>query len=78
MACSYVWQDFIVEEEEFSPKEFVSKFRDELPLHVRVSKGFYGNTEKTSVSESDCFNVHFIKNTKVGALFTFDCHMMVM
>lgn len=60
-----VEDNFVIEKDELNPEHFVSKYRDELPLHVRVSKGFYGNSERTSVSEGDSFNIHFIKNTKV-------------
>ena len=59
-------QDFNIESEELNPERFLSKHRDALPLHVRVSKGFYGNSERTSVSEGDTFNIHFIKNYKVS------------
>ena len=59
-------QDFIIENDELNLESFVSKYREEFPLQVRVSKGFYGNSERTSVSEGDTFNIHFIKNTKVS------------
>ena len=58
-------QDFIIENDELKPEEFVTKFREEFPLHVRVCKGYYGTSNRTSVSEGDSFNIHFIKNTKV-------------
>lgn len=57
--------DFLIETEELNPEQFLSKHRDVLPLQVRVSKGYYGNSDRTSVSEGDTFNIHFIKNTKV-------------
>ena len=58
-------QSFVIEKEEYTPGEFVKKYSERFPLHVRVSKGFYGNSETTSVSEGDTFNIHFIKKTKV-------------
>jgi hypothetical protein len=62
-------QDFDIENEDLNPADFLAKYRDSLPLHVRVSKGFYGNSDKTSVSEGDTFNIHFVKNTKVSERF---------
>ncbi len=64
-------QTFLIEKEEYTPDKFVKKFSDKLPLHVRVSKGYYGSSESTSVSEGDTFNIHFIKNTKVRMLGVF-------
>jgi len=58
-------QSFVIEKEDYTPGEFVKKYSERFPLHVRVSKGFYGNSETTSVSEGDTFNIHFIKKTKV-------------
>lgn len=54
-----------MENEELNPEDFVAKYSDEFPLYVRVSKGYYGNSERTSVSEGDTFHIHFIKNAKV-------------
>ncbi len=51
------------------PEDFAAKYSDEFPLHVRVSKGFYGTSERTSVSEGDSFNIHFIKKTKVRQIY---------
>ena len=60
---------FNIEKKEYTPEKFVAKYGDQLPLHVRVSKGFYGNTESTSVSDGETFNIHFIKKTKVSEIF---------
>ena len=58
-------QDYIIDAEELSLDTFIQKYQDDLPLHVRVCKGFYGQSERTSVSEGDTFNVHFIKKAQV-------------
>ena len=55
----------MIDPEELSLEDFIAKYQDELPLHVRVCKGFYGQTERTSVSEGDTFNMHFIKKSQV-------------
>lgn len=69
--CTLVYnsQDYILDSEELAPSNFVKKYQDEFPLKVRVCKGFYGHSERTSVSEGDSFNIHFVKHTKVGKLF---------
>ena len=51
--------------EKLSLSKFVSLYRKEIPIQVRVCKGFYGPNEDTSISEGDRFNVHFIKHTKI-------------
>ena len=51
--------------DELSLPEFVKRYKNEFPVRVRVCKGFYGATNRTSVSEGDMFNIHFLKNTKV-------------
>ena len=61
-------QDYILDSEELAPSQFVKKYQDEFPLKVRVCKGFYGHSERTSVSEGDSFNIHFVKHTKVIVL----------
>ena len=60
-----IHQEYILDSEELSLENFISKYQDELPLHVRVCKGFYGQSERTSVSEGDTFNIHFIKKSQV-------------
>ena len=61
-----IQQEFVLDADELTLVEFVSKYRQEFPLRVRVCKGFYGQSERTSVSEGDSFNIHFVKNSKVG------------
>ena len=51
--------------EKLSLSKFVSLYHKELPIQVRVCKGFCGPSEDTSISEGDHFNVHFVKHTKV-------------
>jgi hypothetical protein len=51
--------------EKLSLSKFVSLYHKELPIQVRVCKGFCGPSEDTSISEGDHFNVHFIKHTKI-------------
>ena len=63
--CHHI-QDYIIDAEELSLSSFIKKYQDDLPLHVRVCKGFYGQSERTSVSEGDTFNVHFIKKAQVS------------
>ncbi|XP_064390464.1 uncharacterized protein LOC135338305 [Halichondria panicea] len=57
--------DFIIDSEELNPSSFVNKHQDKFPLKIRVCKGFYGHSDRTSVSEGDTFNIHFVKHTKV-------------
>ena len=61
-------------EHEFTPlsgdmelREFVSKYKSEFPVQIRVSKGFYGTTDKWSISEGEIFTIHFVKYTKTVA-----------
>ena len=53
--------------EKLSVSKLVSLYRKEIPIQVRVCKGFCGPNEDTSISEgdNDRFNVHFIKHTKI-------------
>ena len=44
---------------------FASRHRDQLPLVVRVTKGYCGLDEESSISEGDTFNIHFVKHTTV-------------
>ena len=50
---------------EMSLGEFVCKHQHEFPVRVRVSRGFYGTTDRWSISEGELFNIHFVKYTKV-------------
>lgn len=59
--------------DELSLSEFVDRYKDNFPVRIRVSKGFYGNSNLTSISEGDMFNVHFLKNTKVVVLDDGSC-----
>ena len=52
---------------EMSLGEFVCKHQQEFPVRVRVSRGFYGTTDRWSISEGELFNIHFVKYTKVVA-----------
>ena len=51
--------------EKLSLSKFVSLYHKELPIQVRVCKGYCGPSEDTSISEGDRFNVHFVKHTKI-------------
>ena len=51
--------------QEMPLRVFVEKHRDDLPVQVVVTKGFYGADERTSISDGDMFNIHFFKQTKV-------------
>ena len=51
--------------EELSLLQLVEKHQDLLPLCVHVCKGFYGSSERFSVSEGDIYNIHFVKKAKV-------------
>lgn len=43
----------------------MSKYHDQLPVCVKVCKGYCGPTEGTSISEGDSFKIHFTKKTTV-------------
>ena len=51
--------------EKLNLSTFISKYHDQLPVCVKVCKGYCGPTEDTSISEGDCFNIHFVKKTTV-------------
>lgn len=44
---------------------FSEHHKQDLPLQVVVTKGYYGPDERTSISDGDMFNVHFFKQTKI-------------
>lgn len=44
---------------------FSEHHKEDLPLQVVVTKGYYGPDERTSISDGDMFNVHFFKQTKI-------------
>ena len=52
-------------DEELTLAQLVETHKDSFPLRVRVCKGFYGVSDKTSVSEGDEYSIHFVKNTDV-------------
>lgn len=56
---------FIASSKEMTLGEFVTKHQHEFPVRVRVSRGFYGMTDRWSISEGEYFNIHFVKYTKV-------------
>lgn len=58
---------FVTTSQEMSLGEFVSKHQQEFPVRVRVSRGFYGTSDRWSISEGELFNIHFVKYTKVVA-----------
>ena len=58
-------EEFFASSDEMTLGEFVSKHQDEFPVRVRVSRGFYGTSDKWSISEGEYFNIHFVKYTKV-------------
>lgn len=47
---------------------FVGKYFNNLPLSVRVCRGYCGPSEDTSISEGDRFNIHFVKHITVVAI----------
>ncbi|KAL5506258.1 hypothetical protein EMCRGX_G007863 [Ephydatia muelleri] len=51
--------------DELTLKKLVEKHQDLFPIRVHVCKGFYGLTERSSVSEGDIYNIHFVKKAKV-------------
>lgn len=58
-------QEYEIDSEELTLKQLVDKYQEQFPLPVRVCKGFYGSSDRTSVSEGDAFNIHFVKRSKV-------------
>lgn len=54
-----------------SPKEplrlstFLSKYGNLLPMRIRVQDGFCSNSTDLSMSQNECFNLHFVKHTRV-------------
>lgn len=51
--------------EKLNLSTFAAKYHDQLPVCVKVCKGYCGPTEGTSISEGDSFNIHFLKKTTV-------------
>ena len=58
-------EEYIPTSDEMSLGEFVSKYQNDFPVRIRVSRGFYGTTDQWSISEGEYFNIHFLKKTKV-------------
>ena len=48
--------------------EFVKKYSESFPLHIKVLKGYCGPSSRLTISTSDTYNIHFIKHTKVVAI----------
>ena len=48
--------------------EFVKKYSQSFPLHIKVLKGYCGPSSRLTISTSDTYNIHFIKHTKVVAI----------
>lgn len=44
---------------------FSARHREDLPVQVVVTKGYYGPDERTSISDGDMFNIHFFKQAKI-------------
>ena len=51
--------------DELTLTKLVEKHQDLFPIRVHVCKGFYGPTERSSVSEGDIYNIHCVKKAKV-------------
>ena len=45
--------------------EFGMKYAKALPLRITVCGGFYGQSDRTTLSGGEIFNIHFMKHTKV-------------
>lgn len=56
--------------EELSFNDFMLKYSKNLPLKVRVSKGFLGVSEETAINTDDILKLHFMKHTKVVVMET--------
>ena len=54
-------------EEQIPLKQFVDKYSKLLPVRIVVTKGYCGGSDRVTISTQDCFNVHFLKHTKVIA-----------
>ena len=48
--------------------EFVKKYSQSFPLHIKVLRGYCGPSSRLTISTSDTYNIHFIKHTKVVAI----------
>ena len=58
-------QSYNILPDELTLIKLVEKHQDLFPIRVHVCKGFYGPTERSSVSEGDIYNIHFVKKAKV-------------
>ena len=70
--------------ERLSLSEFGTKYAKALPLRITVCGGFYGQSDRTTLSGGEMFNIHFIKHTKVvtmkdqrGMPFTVPMHSAI-
>ena len=64
--------------------EFGMKYAKALPLRITVCDGFYGQSDRTTLSGGEIFNIHFMKHTKVvtmenqhGLQFTVPMHSAI-
>ena len=64
-------QSYNIFPDELTLTKLVEKHQDLFPIRVHVCKGFYGPTERSSVSEGDIYNIHFVKKAK--AVIVRDC-----
>jgi hypothetical protein len=56
--------------EELLLNELLIKYSKNLPLKVRVSKGFLGVSEETAINTDDILKLHFMKHSKVVVMET--------
>jgi hypothetical protein len=56
--------------EELSLNDLLLKYSKNLPLKVRVSKGFLGVSEETAINTDDVLKLHFMKHSKVVVMET--------
>ena len=52
----------------FSPRVFISKYIQALPLRISVERGYHGGNERASIAMGDVYDVHFVKHNKVAVL----------
>jgi hypothetical protein len=60
-------QQYFTISEEMSLGIFVNRHKDEFPVRVKVSRGYYGTTDNWCISEGEYLNIHFVKYTNVVA-----------
>lgn len=67
--CISPREEYVTSSDEMTLGYFVSNYQNQLPVHVRVSRGFYGTSDQWSISEDEYFNIHFIKKTKMVSVW---------